>query len=251
MKNSNRFLWLLSFSLFWTAGQSFAGEELSQLFLAKVKDKVEIVRGDKKHKGAPPENLFESDRIVTGPSGQAYLEFQNGGVVEVGPKSDVKVRQLQVTSKDFKAKFLLAFGKFKAKVNKLKSSSSVFEVEAGGVVAGVRGTVFGVDYDKAKNVVSAKTFEGSIFTLVGGKEQVVEKGFSMLMDKTGSPLKSVLSAKDVSDFTDFDNVSGLLEKKKQEMIEKMKGKAEDKLKEKVGEKGEDALKKVIDPGKLF
>ena len=227
-----------------------ADDTTPQLFVAKIKNKVSIVRGGKKYKAVVPATLEETDRVVTGASSQAYLQFENGSVVEVGPNSDVKVGELDTQGSDFKAKFLLAFGKLKAKVQKLTTSSSSFEIEAGGVVAGVRGTVFGVDYGKAKNVVNAQTFEGSIFTLVGGKEEIVQKGLSLVVGKTGLPVQSPLTQEAISDFKDFNGVSGLLEKKKQEMMNQMKQKAGDQVREKVGHDKEDLIKKVVDPSKL-
>jgi hypothetical protein len=201
----------------------------TQLFLAKAEGKVYVVHGGVQHKAVPPEPLAEADEIKTGADSKGYLEFQNGGVVEVGANSDVKVKQLEVSSEDLKARFLLAWGKFRAKVKKLASSQSSFEVEAGGVVAGVRGTVFGVEYDKAKQKVDAETYEGSIFTRAGGNEQVVDKGYSMAVEKTGLSVKSPLTGQQMNSFRDFVDVSGQLEQKKQEMLQDMHNKLMEKL----------------------
>jgi hypothetical protein len=201
----------------------------TSLFLAQVKNNVTIVHAGKKLKAQPPQVLVAADRVVTGKDAKAYLQFENGALVEVGPDSDVKVSRLDITPKDFKARFLLAWGKLKAKVKKLASSQSAFEIEAGGVVTGVRGTIFGVDYDKATGQVSAKTFEGSVFSLVGGKEQIVNKGFSMLVGKTGIPVLGSLTPGDISSFKDFSSVSDLLNKKKDELLKKLEGKALDKI----------------------
>ncbi len=181
------------------------------------------------HSANPPEPLVESDLVKTGANSKAYLEFQNGGIVEVGPKSQVAINQLQITSNDFKARFLLAWGEFRAKVKKLTSSTSNFEVEAGGVVAGVRGTVFGVDYNKDKKQVDAQTYEGSIFTRAGGKEEIVNKGYSMVVQKTGLSVKSPLTGEQMNSFEDFVDVSGQLEKKKQELLQQMHDKIMDKM----------------------
>ncbi|HEY5038175.1 MAG TPA: FecR family protein, partial [bacterium] len=202
------------------------------------------------HKGVrshakPPQPLYEEDSIVTGKTDKAYLEFQEGGTVEIAPKTEVKIREVKVKPDSFRARFLIAYGKMKARVKKLTTSSSVFEIQAGGVVAGVRGTVFGVDYDKAKNVVNAQTFEGSIFTLSGGKEEIVNKGYSMLVNKTGLPLLAALSPQQIKDFTSFNSVSGLLEEKKERMINQMKGQVQNQIQDKVDEKKNELLKKVI------
>jgi hypothetical protein len=193
----------------------------AQLFVAQVKGEVYVVHQDKQHQAIAPEPLAENDRVKTGSDGKAYLEFQNGGVVEVGAESDVTVKRLEITPDDFKARFLLALGKFRAKVKKLTSSKSSFEVEAGGVVAGVRGTVFGLDYDKTKNEVDAQTYEGSIFTRTGGKEEIVDKGYSMAVEKTGLSVKSPLTGQQMNSFKDFVDVSGQLEQKKRQLLQQM------------------------------
>lgn len=201
----------------------------TQLFVAQAQGKVYVVHAGAQHQAQPPEPLAESDEIKTGDGGKAYLEFQNGGVVEIGPNSDTTVSRLDTGGDDFKARFLLAWGKLKAKVMKLTTSNSSFEIEAGGVVAGVRGTVFGVDYDKTQKQVKAQTFEGAIFTRAGGKEQIVEKGYSLAVAKTGLPLKSPLTGQQMNSFKDFVDVSGQLEQKKQEMLQQMHNKIMEKL----------------------
>lgn len=197
----------------------------SDLFLAKIQGSVTVVSGGVSQEAVSLQGLLENDRVVTAKNAKAYLEFQNGGIVEVGPSTDVAVSTLDVSGKDFKARFLLAWGKLKAKVKKLTGASTVFEINAGGVVAGVRGTIFGVDYDPTRGQVSAKTYEGSIFTQAGGKEQIVNKGMSMLVDKTGVPLLGQLTGSDIASFRSFDSLAGLLERKKEEMLNGVREKA--------------------------
>jgi hypothetical protein len=204
---------------------STASQQPAQLFVAQVKNQVYVVHQGNQHTPNPPEALAENDWVRTGADSKAYLEFQNGGVVEVGPNSNVKVSQLEITPRDFKARFLLAVGEFKAKVAKLTTASSVFEVQAGGVVAGVRGTVFGVDYDQANQQVSAATYEGTIFTQSQGRTETIDKGYGAVVDHTGAPTLSQLTQGQISSFQQFDNVAGLLEQKKQEMIDDMKNRA--------------------------
>jgi len=201
----------------------------TQLFVAQTKGAVYVIHEGSQHQANPPEPVAENDEIKTDANSKGYMEFQNGGVVEVGPNSDVKVSQLDTTGSDFKARFLLAWGKLKAKVTKLTTSKSSFEVEAGGVVAGVRGTVFGVDYDKDKKQVNAQTFEGSIFTRAGGKEEVVEKGYGLAVQKTGFAPKSPLTGQQMNSFKDFVDVSGQLEQKKREMLQDLHNKIMDKV----------------------
>jgi hypothetical protein len=215
-----------------------------QLFVAQVKGDVSVLKGVKPHPANPPEPLAQNDRVMTGADSTAYLEFQNGGIVEVGANSDVTVKQLEITPQDFKARFLLALGRFRAKVKKLTSSSSAFEVEAGGVVAGVRGTVFGVDYDQARQQVNAQTYEGSIFTRSGGKEEIVDKGYSMAVEKTGLSVKSPLTGRQMNSFRDFVDVSGQLEEKKQQLLQQMHDQLMDKMPDPV-KQHEDDLNKAL------
>lgn len=110
----------------------------SSLYLAQAQGAVTVIHEGSAEAVQPPQYLFEQDQIVTGPDAKAYLQFQNGGIVEVGPSSNTTVSTLEISGDDFKAKFLLVFGKLKAKVKKLTTASSTFEIYAGGVVAGVR-----------------------------------------------------------------------------------------------------------------
>lgn len=80
----------------------------TQLFVAQVEGQVYVVRDGTRHQANPPEPLAENDEIKTDANSKGYLEFQNGGIVEVGPNSDIQVSQLDTTGSDFKARFLLA-----------------------------------------------------------------------------------------------------------------------------------------------
>jgi hypothetical protein len=207
------------------ADDSSDSNQQTQFFVAQVKNEVYVVHQGNQHAPNPPEALAENDWVRTGANSTAYLEFQNGGIVEVGPNSNMKVGELDITPTDFKARFLLSVGEFKAKVAKLMTASSVFEVQAGGVVCGVRGTIFGVDYDETQNKISALTYEGTIFTRSGGKEELVEKGYGLAVDQGGAPSVSALTQGQVQSFEQFSDVAGLLEQKKQEMIDDMKNRA--------------------------
>lgn len=80
-------------------------------------------------------------------------------------------------------RFSLLFGRVRAKVQKLLTSDSVFEIKSGTALAGVRGTSFGVQYDGS--VVQVLTFDGSV-TLSS-----VENAFEPLIIEQGR-MSSVL-----------------------------------------------------------
>jgi hypothetical protein len=221
--------------------------KMPPLFLAEIKNEVYVVhKGDKK-KADPPQSLEQEDRIITGSDSKAYLEFESGGTIEIGPSSDVKVNQLEIDPKDFKARFLMAFGKMKTILHKLTSSTSSFEIESGGVVSGVRGTTFEVDYDKDKNQVATKTYEGSVFTLSNGKEQVVGKGFSLVHGKGGNPILSALTGKENKGFTDFLGESTRLDKQKDMLTNKLKDRMMNDLQNKAKKKAEDKATDSLSP----
>jgi hypothetical protein len=207
--------------------------DLPPLFLAEVKGEVYLVHGGDKKKADPPQKVETDDRIVTGKDSKAYLEFQSGGTIEVGAESDMKISQLEVKPDSFKARFLMAFGKMKTMIHKLAASSSVFEVEAGGVVSGVRGTTFEVGYDQAKKEEATKTYDGTVYTRVNGKEQLVEKGSSMVVGKSGVPVLGVLGASDVADFVSFLDASDKLEAVKQILLKKLEQRLLDEVAKKL------------------
>ena len=194
---------------------------LPPLFLAEVKGEVTLLHAGSKKKVDPPQKLDAGDEIVTGKDATAYLELESGGVIEIAPNSDMKIKDLNINPDSFMARFQMAFGRFKATIHKLTLAHSVFEIEAGGVVTGIRGTVFEVDYDQQKKVETTKTFEGTVYTQVNGKENLVEKGFSLAVAANGVPVVGTLSSSDVSDFIDFVNASDKLEKAKEILLKKL------------------------------
>ncbi len=207
--------------------------DLPPLFLAEVKGEVYLIHDGDKKKADPPQKVEANDRIVTGKDSKAYLEFQAGGTIEVGPDSDMKISQLEVNPNSFKARFMMAFGKMKTVIHKLTTSSSVFEVEAGGVVSGVRGTTFEVGYDQDKREAATKTYDGTVYTRVNGKEQLVQKGFSMVVGRGGAPVLGPLSGSDVADFVSFLDASDKLEAAKQILLKKLEQRLLDEVAKKL------------------
>ena len=219
--------------------------DMPPLFLAEVKGDVYLVHGGDKKKADPPQKVEEDDRILTGDNAKAYLEFASGGTVEIGPKSEVKVSQLKINESSFKAKFLVAVGKMKTVIHKLTSSSSSFEVEAGGVVSGVRGTTFEVDYNRDRKEASTKTYDGTVYTLANGKETLVRKGFSAVVGSNGVPVLGPLSGSDVADFVDFLSASDKLEKAKEILLKKLEQRLLDEVAKRVLGKTANGLGNVI------
>lgn len=216
---------------------------LPPLYMAEVKGEVFLFhKGDKK-KADAPQKVEADDRVLTGENSKAYLQFESGGTIEIGPQSDVKVSKLNISQETFKARFLVAFGKMKTAIHKLTNSTSSFEVEAGGVVAGVRGTTFEVSYDKDKKQASTKTYDGTVATLVNGKETLVEKGMGFVVGKGGSPVLAALGAGDVADFVQFLDAKDKLDAAKDILLKKLEQRLlEEAAKKLLGDKGNDLIK---------
>jgi hypothetical protein len=183
---------------------------------------VTLVQKGSRKKAEPPQAVSKDDRVVTGKDGFAYLKFKSGGTIELGPKSDVTVKQLKVDPKTFQAKFKMATGRMRTLLKKLTGAKSSFEIEAGGVVCGVRGTTFEVDYDKDKKTVATKTYEGSVFARVKGKETLVDKGFGFLVGDKGDPVLGALSSQEMKDALEFIKISDDLDKRKDMFEKKLK-----------------------------
>jgi len=71
----------------------------------------------------------------------------------------------------------LLWGKFWAKVVKLASMESKFEVKAGGVICGVRGTVLGGSYDPEGKRGSFYNFEGHVYVDEGQGPRDLPEGY--------------------------------------------------------------------------
>jgi len=122
-----------------------------------------------------PENEIEDFEIA-----ELEMELPAGTIIRTGKKalceiiladsSTVKISSSSVFRLDEqlynadsgkkKERFSLIFGRVRAKVQKLLTSDSIFEIKSGTALAGVRGTSFGIQYDGA--VVKVLTFEGSV-----------------------------------------------------------------------------------------
>jgi len=199
---------------------------LPPFYLAETKGTVHLVAWDSarkkavKTKAKAPCAVRANDRIVTGKKSRAFFQFKDGGTVEVGPDSDLFVREIEADPKTLRARFLLNYGRMKATVKKLTGARSAFEVEAGGVVAGVRGTTFGVEYDPEEKKTVTKTYEGMIYALSGGKESLVKEGFSLALSGD-TALAGKLGSEELGDFAEFLTAAGGLEKKKELLLKQL------------------------------
>lgn len=106
--------------------------------------------------------LSEGGIVRAGKGGRAVLETFEGASLTVSPETEFSLARYEERRGDRRVRVHLAVGRLLAKVRELWSPSSSFEIEAGGVVCGVRGTEFSVDYD-GKNKVLLEVLKGTVF----------------------------------------------------------------------------------------
>jgi hypothetical protein len=144
---------------------------LNQGIFTSVSGKVEIKtkKGHKTKHARKDLTVFEGDRIITEDQSTATLRLFDGSSLDISPKTEFVLSKLQKPSPQDKIlQFKLVVGKLLAAVEKLTSSKSSFEIEAGGVVCGVRGTKFSMETDGAsKPQVQLHVFEGTVYSVDG------------------------------------------------------------------------------------
>jgi len=100
--------------------------------------------------------------IRTGKEALCEITLADGSTVKISSSSVFRLDEQLYAGDSGKKKerFSLIFGRVRAKVQKLLTPDSVFEIKSGTTLAGVRGTSFGIQYDGA--VAQVLTFEGSV-----------------------------------------------------------------------------------------
>jgi ferric-dicitrate binding protein FerR (iron transport regulator) len=103
-------------------------------------------------------------------------------------------------------------GRILAQVQKLNESRSTFEVEAGGVVCGVRGTAFEVDL--RGDDLETRTQEGEVEVTSGGKTESVRAGNAFAYRRGLLRMRRRLDRAEINRFTEFKKIRTLLREKR-------------------------------------
>jgi predicted secreted protein len=107
------------------------------------------------------ETVEQGDEIITKENSQATLSLDENTLIRLGPDSDLHITALGPNETNgFISRLELAGGKIMSEVEHLADRQSTFEVNAGGVVCGVRGTAFEVE--KQGQEVRTNTFRGVV-----------------------------------------------------------------------------------------
>lgn len=182
MKRSN---WLLAFLLLGLpmGGRAESGA-LSAVFVSvtgQVAVKSEQGESRTAQKGSA---ALENERVITGKDGETSLKLFDGSSLELKPSTQLVVSSLRKPSdKEKVIRFLLESGGLRAMVEKLQTPYSLFEVEAGGVICGVRGTRFYMDYDADLEKLDLRVVEGTVYAKTGGKTYLYHAGEEMEFQK--------------------------------------------------------------------
>jgi hypothetical protein len=108
--------------------------------------------------------LVEGDKVVTGLDGTAVLRMFDGSEVAVSSDTQFQIAHLEKNEAGDKIlQFKLLLGKVISTVEKLTTSRSSFEIEAGGVVCGVRGTQFSMLINAITQQLEVAVQKGSVF----------------------------------------------------------------------------------------
>ena len=155
-----------------------AMESLLAATLTGVRGNVTVL--DREGKGRNAHEGFRArsgETVALGDGAKTILKIFDGSELVLKPNTRIVIDALKQPARDEKnIKFSLTFGGVKAAVRKLMTSTSSFEIEAGGVVCGVRGTEFTIDYDLVPKKVDLRVFEGSVYARAGKEKYILGPG---------------------------------------------------------------------------
>jgi ferric-dicitrate binding protein FerR (iron transport regulator) len=161
-----------------------------------------LEEGSKTWVAAQEGQVVESgDQVKTGNNSQATLTLESDTTVHLDPNSTVKVDQIAPNETGgFLSRLEMIAGNLLADVKKnLQDSHSTFEINANGVVCGVRGTAFEVGWDG--NDLRTATHEGKVEVL--DKDHVshfVEAGNASTFNKGHFRLQRRLEPREMARF---------------------------------------------------
>ena len=118
------------------------------------------------------DTVVQGQRVVTEKDSDAVLQFFDGSQLTIKPNTDFWLSKLEKPSDKSKVlKFKMLVGRLIAQVTKLGSSDSAFEIQAGGVVCGVRGTHFSMDFNPQNQKLILDVFDGTVYSHFHGHSQ--------------------------------------------------------------------------------
>jgi len=157
----------LLISSVWADNQTNQNQGIFTAVTGKVE--VKTKKGHKTKTAEKDMTVFQGDRIIAKDQSTATLRLFDGSALDISPNTEFVLSKLQKptdATQDKILRFKLIVGKLFAAVQKLTTSKSSFEIEAGGVVCGVRGTKFSFESDgKSNPQVKLRVFEGVVYAI--------------------------------------------------------------------------------------
>jgi hypothetical protein len=147
--------------------------------LASVSGQVDVKSksGKTAYKVPASFTVFEGDTVHVGKNSSATLMLFDGSELTIGADSQILLASMKKPSPlDKILKFKLSFGQLLASVKKLATSKSAFEVEAGGVVCGVRGTRYNYSFDPKTKTVTIHVLDGTVYLNSNGHTYLFSAG---------------------------------------------------------------------------
>ncbi len=183
MKKREKLVWVCLLSLI---GVIYAGDA------AATKPSLIFAAGDVKlsadgvswQKGAKGAQLDRGWLVAVGKGGGAVISFPDGSEVKVDADSRMRITDLRFRGKSKVIKLKLAYGRLLARVKKLLTKDSRFNVSAGSAVCGVRGTEFMVGF--RDNKFEVRNVEGEVFVRLQDEIRYLSGG-----RKIGGDMKSL------------------------------------------------------------
>ena len=193
--------------------------------LDKIKGTVMVIpSGSSTPEPAEADQTVQAgDEIITKADSEVSLTLNENTMVKLSPGSDLKVSDLsRKDSQGFASRLKLAAGSVLALVEKLSKSHSLFEIESGGVVCGVRGTAFEVQ--KEGSTVQTSTFEGEVQMKKGGQVQSVpaNKHSDFVVDRGQFLLQRTLNERERTRYENWRQYSALVSRREKERQDALK-----------------------------
>jgi FecR protein len=156
---------------------TLAASQDAHLLSASGTVQIKSAAGRKMRPGHAGSSVSEGESVITGKDSTAVLSLFDGSQLTVSPDTDFRlVKSRKPSVRDKILQFKLFVGKLLAQVKKLASSQSSFEIEAGGVVCGVRGTKYSMAYDPDTGKVNVVVLDGTVWVGADGHTYTLGAG---------------------------------------------------------------------------
>ncbi len=165
------------------------------------------------------ESVEAGDSVITKDNSEMTLALNNNTLVHIGANSQVKVADLTPnTTHGFTSRLELLLGNVLSEVEKLNESKSSFEIDAGGVVCGVRGT--GFEVQKQDDNVVTNTFHGIVEMKKNGQVQKVtaNQHSTFSLKKSGFLPQRSLNLSEKKHYQTWSRIKTIVQQKRQNRL---------------------------------